>query len=222
MPPKRSAQSRPRRHSGESGAETLILEATERLLAKRHLQELSVADIINEAGVSRTTFYFYFASKYAVVSGLLQNRSAEFWSGLAPWLETRGEAAPAELRRTMLTNTQNFRQHGALMRAVVENIDSDAELREQWMAFIDPIIEAGAAYIDAERENGNYPPGMDSRVLSAGMLWAVERVQYVSSLGVDPRLQSAKDVAAFCEVMWRGMVMAGETPTATPTRRKSR
>jgi AcrR family transcriptional regulator len=220
--PKRDPQSRPRRHTGESAAEGLILEATERLLAKRHLQELSVADILDEAGVSRTTFYFYFASKYAVVSALLESRSTDFWAALLPWLQTRGEAAPAELKRTMLNNTQTFRQHGALMRAVVENLDSDAELRDQWLTFIDRIIEAGAAYIDAERAAGNYPPGLDSRVLSAGMLWATERVQYISSLGIDPRLQSAKDVAAFCEVMWRGVVMAGPTPVAPPTARRKR
>jgi AcrR family transcriptional regulator len=220
---KRSVQGRPRAHAGESNAESHILEAAESLLAQKTLTELSVGDILAEAGVSRTTFYFYFSSKFAVVSTLLEKRSQEFFATLMPWLESRGDASPEVLRTAMLTNTQLFREHGPLMRAVIENLDSDPDLREQWMALINPLIDAGAAYIDAERAAGHYPPGLDSQLLSAGLLWAVERVQYISSLGIDPRLKSAEDVAEFSEALWRGTVMAGAPPApVAPKARKRR
>jgi AcrR family transcriptional regulator len=37
-----------------------VLDATERLLAQRPFSELSVNDIIAEAGISRTSFYAHF------------------------------------------------------------------------------------------------------------------------------------------------------------------
>ena len=48
-----------------------IFEATEKLLGEHSLQEVSVAQIIAEAGLSRATFYFYFGSKYSVAASLL-------------------------------------------------------------------------------------------------------------------------------------------------------
>ena len=49
------------------------MAATEQLLLQRPLNQLSVADIITAAGVSRTSFYAYFASKTAVIAeGLRQ------------------------------------------------------------------------------------------------------------------------------------------------------
>ena len=44
------------------------MSATERLLADVPLHQLSVEQILAEAGVSRRTFYVYFGSKFAVVT----------------------------------------------------------------------------------------------------------------------------------------------------------
>src|SRR5947209_6325782 len=57
---------------GHSRAETAILAATEQLLQERPLHQLSVSDIVNAAGVSRTSFYAYFASKTAVIAECLR------------------------------------------------------------------------------------------------------------------------------------------------------
>lgn len=76
----RTVQNRPRPHVGESNAEVQILEAAEQLLETQALQEISVADILTASGISRTTFYFYFSSKFAVISRLLELRANEFLS----------------------------------------------------------------------------------------------------------------------------------------------
>src|SRR6476620_7621514 len=51
--------------------ERAILETFERLLGERPLHEISVDDLARGAGISRPTFYFYFASKQAVLLTLV-------------------------------------------------------------------------------------------------------------------------------------------------------
>src|SRR4051794_20816602 len=73
---------RPRGHRGSSDAEATIFAATERLLATVPLHDVTVADIIREAGVSRATFYFYFSSKFAVVAALLASVMNEIFESV--------------------------------------------------------------------------------------------------------------------------------------------
>jgi AcrR family transcriptional regulator len=78
---------RPRAHGGASETERAIFEATERLLADVPLHDLSVAQIISAAGVSRATFYFYFSSKFAVVTGLLAQVMDEVFEVVQPFIQ---------------------------------------------------------------------------------------------------------------------------------------
>src|SRR5690349_18554730 len=52
--------------------ERAILEAFEHLLEQRALHEISIDEIARGAGISRPTFYFYFASKEAVLLSLFE------------------------------------------------------------------------------------------------------------------------------------------------------
>src|ERR671916_1961371 len=65
--------SRGRRTPRPSGDERqmAILATAERLLEDRTLSEISIDDLARGAGISRPTFYFYFASKDAVLLALL-------------------------------------------------------------------------------------------------------------------------------------------------------
>ena len=74
-----SAAVRGRRAARPSGddREQAILATAERLLTDRSLREISVDDLARGAGISRPTFYFYFASKDAVLLTLLDRVVAE-------------------------------------------------------------------------------------------------------------------------------------------------
>lgn len=67
-----------------------------RVLERKPIGDLSVADITSEAGVTRSGFYFHFESKYAA----LEFASAELWSELADVILGGGSGAgPASPRR---------------------------------------------------------------------------------------------------------------------------
>src|SRR5260370_18267342 len=96
------ANDRPRSHDGASDAERVIFEATESLLAEVSLHDLSVSQIITRADISRATFYFYFSSKYAVVSGLLANVMGEIFEAVRPYVERDENRSPQEALREIL------------------------------------------------------------------------------------------------------------------------
>ncbi|WP_163573184.1 TetR/AcrR family transcriptional regulator [Fodinicola feengrottensis] len=49
-----------------------ILDATTRLLGRCKFADLTVADILAEAGISRGSFYFYFQGKHEVLAELVR------------------------------------------------------------------------------------------------------------------------------------------------------
>src|SRR3954470_871211 len=67
---------RPLRPPGDE-RELATLRTAQRLLADTPLSAISVDDLARGAGISRPTFYFYFASKDAVLLSLLDRVVAE-------------------------------------------------------------------------------------------------------------------------------------------------
>src|SRR5947209_215272 len=70
LAPRSARGRRAPRVSGDE-RERAILQTAERLLGERPLRDISVDDLARGAGISRPTFYFYFASKEAVLLALM-------------------------------------------------------------------------------------------------------------------------------------------------------
>jgi AcrR family transcriptional regulator len=98
-------------------AQTAILEATERLLRERPLSQLSVADIIEAAGVSRTTFYAYFASKTAVIAEALREVMDQVIVAVRPFHAQSGGDTEAAIRLSLRQWVEVCKTHGALLRS---------------------------------------------------------------------------------------------------------
>src|ERR1700722_286545 len=63
---------------------TVIVEATERVLAETPFHKITIDQILNEAQVSRATFYAYFSSKGEVVAEVLGRVMLELFDLLDP------------------------------------------------------------------------------------------------------------------------------------------
>jgi TetR/AcrR family transcriptional regulator, ethionamide resistance regulator len=198
---------RPRQHAGNSDAERQILLATERLLESTPLTDLSVAMILQEAQVSRTTFYFYFSSKYAPVTALLSSVMDQIYEQVS--LFTGGPhpgSGEDALDRGLEGGVRLFRKHRMVFRATVEQWHSVREIGDLWLGVIERFTDAFASEIDRERAAGTAPPGIPSRELAAALIWASERLLYVAGLGVDDDLPDEDRALASLQVIWRGAV----------------
>jgi AcrR family transcriptional regulator len=198
---------RPRGHRGTSDAETAILDAAEELLATVPLHELSVAQIITAAEISRATFYFYFSSKFAVLTALVARVMDEIYTASQPFVaRTKGHPTEEALASRLRAATAIWSAHRPVLRATVENWHAFPELRTLWLDFIEGFSEAIASEIDRERALGNAPPGTDSRQLAAVVSWAIERSLYIAGLGVHDFLPDETAAAEVLTRLWLGAV----------------
>ena len=208
---------RPRSHAGTSDTELAIFAATERLLGEVPLHELSVAQIIAAAEISRATFYFYFSSKFAVVSGLLAQVMDGVFETVQPFVRRPEGMSPEEALRESLTGaTRLWRSHRPALRAVHEHWNTTPELRELWIGVVERFTDAVAAEIDRERSSGIAPGGAGARQIAAALLWGTERCLYVAGLGVDDDLPDEQETLEPLLAIWIGSLYgagsAGDGP----------
>src|SRR5215204_3032499 len=107
------------RPSGDD-RELAILATAERLLGDRPLSAISVDDLARGAGISRPTFYFYFASKDAVLLTLLDRVVAEADAATDAAFDGRASGVQEGWRRAITAYYDTFRAHRALTLAWAE------------------------------------------------------------------------------------------------------
>ena len=125
----KGAGTRPRARDGSTQAEQKIFAATERLLAKETARDLSVAQILEEAKISRGTFYHYFSSKWEVIIAL----ATSVMEDIHGWIElfSRGGDEPRDeaLRKSIEEGARVWAEHRPVVRAIVEHWREVPELR---------------------------------------------------------------------------------------------
>jgi TetR/AcrR family transcriptional regulator, ethionamide resistance regulator len=184
-PPRRGR--RPRTHAA-------VLEATAELLQNTALADLSVAQILDAAGVGRTSFYEHFSSKDDVVVKLMQSLSEEVAEELTPMLE-RGRRSPDEAFRLGLANLVGVAsRYAPLVVAVSEEWPAISELKEIWFGMLGDFTVRLARMIESERAAGVAPEGADARALAASLVWTAERVFHVAAGGDHPTLVNVSTI----------------------------
>ena len=197
------SQGRPRRHDRGSAAETAIFTATEKLLAEHSLQDLSVAQIIAEAGLSRATFYFYFGSKYSVAASLLVRITDEIFEFVQPYVSRASEEEPQDaLGQSLRAAVEIWERHRPTLRATMQHWSTNEEIGRQWIAGIELFTDAIAGQIERERRAGVAPDGPDARGLAAALLWGTQHCLYAAGLGVDSDLDGERDAYEPLMAMW--------------------
>ncbi|WP_264991459.1 TetR/AcrR family transcriptional regulator, partial [Mycobacterium kiyosense] len=158
-----------------------------------------------EAGVSRATFYFYFASKFSVLSVLLERAMNDIFETVQPFLARSPDDPPgAALQRSIRAVTQAWHRHRPVLQAANHHWHSEPELRKLWLAITERFITAGAVEIDRERAAGIITSRVPSRTLAATLFWGTERVLYIAGLGVEPSLVDEEATVEVLVTMWRG------------------
>jgi TetR/AcrR family transcriptional regulator, ethionamide resistance regulator len=197
-----AAPRRARRVEGEP--REALLAATERLLGECALADLTVADLLAEAGVSRASFYFYFASKYDVVIALTERIIDEVEMGAQAWFD-RTDAEPEEALRTAIgAALAAWERHGPVLRAVAESWHASPELGELWGKLVGRFTTAGAERIRREREEGLAPSaGPDPDALAAALVWMNERVLYLRASGTEPALADVETATDTLVAIWQ-------------------
>jgi AcrR family transcriptional regulator len=181
----------PRRTDGTSKRERIqgdVLRAMEELLEEGETYaDMGVERIAGRAGISRTSFYFYFRDKREVLERLTVTVADELYAAAEIWWSAPGMSRDA-LRTSIHDVSALFVEHGPLLRAIVEVGTYERDVAEHWRGLIGRFITATEERIVAEQAAGNapdFPPGPTAFAL----VWGVERSlyqQFVQGEAFDP------------------------------------
>ena len=191
-----------------------ILDAAESLLAEQRFDELSVADILHVAAVSRTSFYFYFDSKHAVLGELVRRAVSQALTLAQPWVEEDVESPEITLRRGTSQAVQFWTQHAPVLRAIVENWRSDERLTAIWTEMMEGFTTAATFRIERDRATGRAPiTDLDVYTLASTLTWMSERIYYLAAIE-HPAFRDKQRVIDVITEVWLSTIYNG-----TPAKR---
>lgn len=189
-----------------------ILATAERLLEQRPLQEISVDDLARGAGISRPSFYFYFASKDAVFLALVDRLVEEADAGRAGLLERLPEDPPARWREGLQVFYETFGAHRAVLVAGAQARTTNPEARELWAKVMESWVQDATVAIEAERARGAAPAGVEARELAIALVSMNERVLY-ATFAEDPPAVAEQNVMDVLLSIWLSAIYGAEAPS---------
>ncbi len=159
------------RQTGKRAAvEADVIRATEELLREgASYAELGVERIATRAGISRTAFYFYFRDKRELLVRMTEDANRSLMAAAASWWSGAGE-----IRGALEEVAALFRDHRALLRAVVEVSTYDEAVARFWRGLVERFVDATRTRIEAEQAEGRALPGPADATAFA-LVWMTER-----------------------------------------------
>lgn len=152
------------------------------------MAEISVDDLARGAGISRPTFYFYFASKDAVLLTLLERVISEADRALQQLIAERPVHRHEIWRNGINVFFETFGAHRAVCAATVAAKSANSEARELWARSMQRWIDHIAEVIEAERADGAAPVTVPAAELSTALNLMNESVMAAAFAGHQPAI----------------------------------
>lgn len=149
-----------------------LLHALERLLAERPLARIGVADISAAAGVTRSGFYFYFATKGAAVAALLEEFRDQMLRAGSAWYDDDDTEPLERVAATVAASAHLWREHAHLLVAMLDAAEVDAEAREIWSSWTQTFIHRISLRIAADARAGTVQTRAEPEALAILLMGA--------------------------------------------------
>jgi len=142
------------------------MDAVSRLLGQRRFHELTIDDVMQQAGLSRTVFYRHFASLADVVLKLLDGLLGD----VAAETEQSDPRDRDVLLRTLALAVGVFRRHGRVLLAFDDAARLDMNIAILYRGLAERTVEAITELLERGEREGHTPPldtGEVARALAA-------------------------------------------------------
>ncbi|MFS0895771.1 TetR/AcrR family transcriptional regulator [Mycolicibacterium litorale] len=164
----RSATDRRPAHRGDLRRDA-ILDALDRWLQQSGVDTVNIAEVAQQAGVTRSAFYFYFENKAAAVAALMERMLDETYA-VNRALVTGSGSPPVRVHAMLSGLFGMCERHRHLFRAMLEVRGSSPTVRSIWDDARESFVDSIADLIRAERSAGLAPGGADPAVLASVLL----------------------------------------------------
>jgi AcrR family transcriptional regulator len=180
-----AASDRRSRRTAPVDLQVRVLDATRQLLDEQRFDAISVADIIAAAGVSRASFYFYFANKQAVLAELVRRAVDRGQQAAEPWTGRARDPVEA-LRSGIEAGATLWRENAGVLTAIVDSCGTDDQLRRLWLEQMQTFTDTTIARIQADPDLVSRLDGLDVHAVAASLTWLGERLYYLAAAEVPP------------------------------------
>ena len=190
------------RQSRRESRERIVAAATE-LVRRRSYSELSVDEVMREAGLGRTIFYRHFDD----LGDLLQRASREAVEDLLAAQQGLGQARPDDdpesVRRPFQAAVDVYRRHGPLLRCVAEAADGDEQIRGNYELMRSRFDDFAEVSLRGVADLGTTPPA-DVRE-TARALNIMGENYLLDVFGREPRVSPETAVQTLTEI-WEAVI----------------
>ncbi|GAB7152094.1 TetR/AcrR family transcriptional regulator [Mycobacterium riyadhense] len=136
-----------------------ILQAVRELLAEVPFAELSVTTITDRAGVTRSGFYFYFESKFSVLTQIMAEAAADLTELTQYFASRQPGESPEEFTKRMVGAVALVYAHNhPVMTACNSARHSDRELWDILEQLFDGVVSQLVGLVEAEVSAGTAHP----------------------------------------------------------------
>jgi AcrR family transcriptional regulator len=187
--------------------EQAILSYAAELFAIKPIAQITIDELAAGAGISRSSFYFYFPSKHAVLAALVESLAGELSVGHNRWLDGTGRDDEG-MREAAGHLAELWRSHGALIEQAQSAGGEYQPVLDFLTAGADRFAARLAAKITRDRQAGAAPAGINADTL-ARMVDAMRCARFKSLIGRKDSRADARaidDVVAVTNLMLYGTV----------------
>ena len=179
---------RRRRPSRGDAKEAAILACAWDLLETKQVADITIEDLASGAGIARSSFYFYFDSREAVIRALAKDVAGDLVGNLAASLRTRDATPQAVIEKMISGYVEYWRETGRVLRALAQLYEAGRGETTFWHQIPGQVTDLLTAAIEAERRRGVAPPEPEeardlARALMA-MLWHSRHLRSPARAGV--------------------------------------
>lgn len=164
-----------------------LLACARRLFASNGYHATSVEDVIQEAGVSRGTFYNYFDSKRALFGKVLELLFSQVWDSVQTISTEPGDDITAQVTGNIYSLFETLNRNQDLPRILLgEAIALDPEAKEQLANFYQRVMERLVRALEDGQRMGVVTEG-DPVSMAVCLLGMLKEYWFQSMLGAPPR-----------------------------------
>lgn len=196
-----SKRSRPLQPSKEERrlalARHFIAAVAPLLEAGEQYADISVARLIDEVGVSRSTFYSYFDDKAALLVAMAEDVTIDLAGAGASWFELDSPTGPDDVREALRPLFTTYREHRAILRAITDAAPYDegiAALHRALVARAGEGLHTHLAALDGE--------DVDVERTAMWLVWMLERGLYQLVATADED-ECERQLEAAARLIWR-------------------
>ena len=193
-----------------------ILAAAGRVFARKGFLAASLAEVAQDAGLTKGAIYWHFASKSDLFFALIDRKFIQHTAPLPA--ELRAAALTADPRQALIlllqTNFSRLRADPDWPRLYLEFIAQarDDSLRAQLARFHEESLALVAGYVAAMQQAGLAPPHQDARTLA--VFWSALFDGLLLAWIIDPNTDLDAQVERIVDLLWHGIAPGSLSPAA--------